>query len=220
MVTSRDADFGVAIVFKGDLAPSAAVDERDVPIFASDALSSSALSVSITLVPDDVFADRSASDYIDPAEDPIWVLVHDAGTADAQFFSMVLNGSDSIVCFRDEEAASRCGEALMSTGALRGPSTQSVLLEDLLSSLDEERDVCLVDEVVEQMFDEATAQEGDTPSLAIVASDPDDQMVGAVGDNKSGSGVTPDSVLKELERLFDAAANATAADDGDLDTPR
>ena len=78
---------------------------------------------------------------------PTGVLVHDAGTADAQYFSMVLNGSDSIVCFRDEDSAGRCGEALQGTGALRAPKTQEVLLEDLLNSISEERDVCLVDEV-------------------------------------------------------------------------
>lgn len=101
--------------------------------------------------------------------------MHDAGTGDAQYFSMMLNGSDSIVCFRDEESARRCGEALQLTGAacslaqltseprppnereaceshatagmIRGPSTESVLLDDLLSSISEDRDVCLVDEV-------------------------------------------------------------------------
>ena len=272
VVTSRDAEFGVAVVFKvrpcpapataypapcsspcrplhcrphttrevvrarrdaqGDLGGVPKVDERDIPLFASDAAAS--LSVSITMVPDDLFAGKQASDYIDPAEDPIcaprrrrpgraaaalaappgprraqaevplsrlaravwqhyrvptapfWanfalcmarcagpatprlphdscrarlshsvscappsagVLVHDAGTADAQYFSMVLNGSDSIVCFRDEDSASRCGEALQGTGALRAPKTQEVLLEDLLNSISEERDVCLVDEV-------------------------------------------------------------------------
>jgi len=145
VVTSRDADFAVAVVFQGDLGASPKVDEHEVPIFASDA--AAALSMSVTMVPDEVFAGKSASDYVDPAEDPIWVLVHDAGTADAQYFSMMLNGSDSVVCFRDEDSASRCGDALRTTGTLRAPETQEVLLEDLLNSISEECDVCLVDEV-------------------------------------------------------------------------
>lgn len=210
VVTSRDAEFGVAVVFKGDLGEQTTLDEREVPIFASDA--ASALSVSITMVPENLFSDKSASDYIDPAEDPIWVLVHDAGTADAQYFSMMLNGSDSIVCFRDEAAASRCGEALQSTGVLRGPSTQSVLLEDLLSSLSEERDVCLVDEVVEQLID-SDDDEDELPSL--IASDDMDDVVGSVQPSKSSA--TPNHVLMALERLY--AANSTSID-GDLDAPR
>jgi len=208
VVTSRDADFGVAIVFAGDLGNLPSVDDREIPIFASDA--AAALSVSITMVPGDLFEGKSASDYIDPAEDPIWVLVHDAGTADAQYFSMVLNGSDSIVCFRDEEAAARCGEALQATGNVRGPETQSVLLEDLLSSLSEERDVCLVDEVVEHMFE----SDDDSEATLIEASDENMEVVGSVGASRST--VTPSSVLKALERQF----NATSTEDGDPDGTR
>jgi len=209
VVTSRDADFGVAIVFKGDLGKLPATDAQDVPIFASDA--ATALSVSITMVPDDLYAGKSAADYIDPAEDPIWVLVHDAGTADAQYFSMVLNGSDSIVCFRDEEAASRCGEALQNTGTLRGPSAQCVLLEELLGSLSEERDVCLVDEVVDHMFD--GPDDADAEATLIEASGADDEVVGTVG---SHSSVTPSSVLKALEALYNATYGET---DGEPDGP-
>jgi len=196
VVTSRDAEFAVAVVFQGDIGAEPKVDEREIPLFASDA--AAALSMSVTMVPEEVFAGKSASDYVDPAEDPIWVLVHDAGTADAQYFSMMLNGSDSIVCFRDEDSASRCGDALRGTGALRAPETQEVLLEDLLTSIAEECDVCLVDEVVETLIDAAESDADTRPS--IVASDDDDTVVGC-----ARSSATPSSVIDALQRLFDGA---------------
>jgi len=211
VVTSRDASFGVAVVFKGDLGEYLSLDDLEVPIFASDTAAS--LSVSITMVPSHLFADKSAADYIDPAEDPIWVLVHDAHTSDAQYFSMMLNGSDSIVCFRDEESAHRCGRALQSTGALRGPSTQAVLLEDLLASLSEETEVCLIDEVVEQT---AESNEADAEDPSIIASYEKDGFIGSVQPSRSSA--TPSHVLMALERLYETV-NASAVD-GDFGASR
>ena len=42
------------------------------------------VSVSITMVPETCFEGKTASDFLDPTEDPVWVLVHDEGTGDAQ----------------------------------------------------------------------------------------------------------------------------------------
>jgi len=202
VVTSRDANFGVAVVFEGDLR---SIESTSQPIFDGSGKAST-LSVSITMVPEELYADVQASDYIDPAEDPIWVLVQDAGTADAQYFSMVLNGSDSIVCFRDEASASRCSAALTTTGAVRSPLTEEVLLEDLLSNPYEERDVCLVDEVVEMLLENE-----DEPSL--VAADEDDVTLASIGGAapEGKSSATPQRVLKMLDRLFHGV-NASDSD--------
>ena len=34
---------------------------------------------------------RTSADFIDPEVDEMFVLVHDAGTADAQYFSITVN---------------------------------------------------------------------------------------------------------------------------------
>jgi len=185
------------MVFHGDLKAN---DASEGLIFSPG--QPQPLTVSITMVPETLYADVHASDFIDPAEDPIWVLVQDAGTADAQYFSMVLNGSDSIVCFRDEASASRCSEALQTAGTVRSPLTEEVLLEDLLSNPYEERDVCLVDEVVDMLVDS-----DDDPN--IVAADAEAEMV-----LTSTSSATPPRVLRMLNRLFDAV-NASNSDTND-----
>ena len=104
VVTSRDADFKVGVVFKGDLIPVdppssssslGGVETRDtapdtVPPFITgfpsldaglaEVGASSAgprVAVSITMVPDACFEGRTADDFLDPAEDPVWVLIHD-----------------------------------------------------------------------------------------------------------------------------------------------
>ena len=35
------------------------------------------VSLTITMVPDDIFADKTSADFLDPSEDPVWVLIHD-----------------------------------------------------------------------------------------------------------------------------------------------
>ena len=113
LITSREADFRVGVVFKGDLE----ADASSTPLILSGTPPApDRLSLSITMVPDHVFAGRSSEEFLDPAEDPVWVLVHDEGTSDAQFFSMTLNGTASIVCFKDAEAAERCSSALINKG--------------------------------------------------------------------------------------------------------
>jgi len=202
VVTSRDADIRVAIVFKGDVeaAPDELASSGGLPLLITGAFRPPPVSVTITMVPDGLFSDKTSSDYLDPAEDPVWVLIHDEGTADAQFFSMTLNGTSSVVCFKDEEAAVSCSLALESKGASGRtvPSARSLLLGDLLETLgDEEVDVCLVDEVVETIIDDET-QPG------VVASDETDEVLGAVGGAVgSDSSASPASVRAMLNRILD-----------------
>jgi hypothetical protein len=282
VVTSRDADFRVGIVFRGDLttytaasarqglrdAASAAADDdgmgagfpaspaelaRSLGMSAAD-LSSfitsgndgaemadgedaangraaggssgplrERVSVSITMVPETCFEGKSASDFLDPSEDPVWVLVHDAGTADAQFFSMTLNGTSSVVCFKDEAAAQRCGAALQNKGAT-WPSPRSLLLEDLIETLGEEDvEVCLVDEVIETVLDEADEEAGATPGLTmtsaagddapgVVEADDNDSVLGAVSpglpSDAQQSSAIPAAVRDMFDRLYASESGA------------
>jgi len=223
VVTSRDADIRVAIVFKGALIavadedPSASVG---LPLFITSGAPPPPVSMTITMVPDDLYADKTSADYLDPSEDPIWVLVHDEGTADAQYFSMTLNGTASVVCFKDEAAAERCSLALESKGAAgsNGPSARSLLLGDLLETLgDDEVDVCLVDEVVETILE-------DEASPGVVASSESDEVLGSVGGGDApavghDSSASPSSVRAMLNRCLDGADDDSDADLDDRPLP-
>ena len=95
VVTSRDADFSVGVVFRGDLLRHGLTDVTGgaaAPLITGgvDEIypATPRVSVSITMVPDSVFEGRTADDFLDPSEDPVWVLVHDEGTGDADLFSV------------------------------------------------------------------------------------------------------------------------------------
>ena len=47
----------------------------------------------------------------------MYVLVHDAGTADAQYFAIGLNQSESVACFKTEQVALSFCRALLASGA-------------------------------------------------------------------------------------------------------
>jgi hypothetical protein len=208
VVTSREADIRVAIVFKGDLEAA----ESDSSAAAPPLLITSGdgerrrvgpLSLTITMVPSDLSEDKTSADFLDPSEDPVWVLVHDEGTADAQYFSMTLNGTSSVVCFKDEAAAKSCSLALENRGEVSvraGPTARSLLLGDLLETLDnDEVDVCLVDEVLETILDDDSSLPG------VVASDANDLVLGAVGGGGAAGGdstASPASVRAMLNRLM------------------
>lgn len=211
VVTSREADIRVAIVFKGDLEAA----ESDSSAAAPPLLITSGdgerrrvgpLSLTITMVPSDLSEDKSSADFLDPSEDPVWVLVHDEGTADAQYFSMTLNGTSSVVCFKDEAAAKSCSLALENRGEVSvraGPTARSLLLGDLLETLDnDEVDVCLVDEVLETILDDDSS---DSSLPGVVASDANDLVLGAVGGGGAAGGdstASPASVRAMLNRLM------------------
>jgi len=258
VVTSRDADFRVGIVFKGDLTSYSGEEAKeesasmglpddwsstmDISSFITTGLDEEEerrkvqrkkerVSVSITMVPETCFEGKTASDFLDPTEDPVWVLVHDEGTGDAQFFSMTLNGTDSVVCFKDEAAAVRCGTALQNKGAQTAPAPRPLLLEDLIETLGEgDVEVCLVDEVIETIIDEDDANpdggdglDGLTAELMsgprVVASDESDEVIGSVtGGDAQESSMSPAAVRTMLNRLFDQDEDAFLGDsDGDSD---
>jgi len=210
VITSREADFRVGVVFKGDLE----ADTASTPLIMSGVPPApERLSLSITMVPDHVFAGRSSDEFLDPAEDPVWVLVHDEGTSDAQFFSMTLNGTASIVCFKDAEAAERCSSALIDKGTAVA-TTRSMLLEELLDSIaDDNVEVCLVDEVVESLFDE---DEDGALQPGIVAADADDEVLGTFPidglEAAQQTSVAPSDVRDMLNRLYDAESGDEPGD--------
>lgn len=210
IVTSREADFRVALVFAGDLEVHEALKlEGLAPIFAPSQ-APRGVSVSITMVPDHMFADRKASDYMDPNEDPVWVLVHDAGTGDAQYFSMQLNGTESVVCFKDVAAAERCSKALVAKGSSE-PAPRELLLEELLDTIHTEMEVCLVDEVIETYEDEGDQAAAEGPG--VVASDLDDTVLGVVG---SADRSTSQAFRSTLEGLFSGEGSAQSALDEEV----
>jgi len=187
------------------------------------------VNVSITMIPETCFEGKTSQDFLDPSEDPVWVLVHDAGTGDAQFFSMTVNGTVSVVCFKDESAAERCGAALRNKGATTPPAPRSLYLEDLMESLGEDDtvEVCLVDEVIETVIDEDD-DSGTTDGLLnsglphVVATDQEDSVIGSVPSDASGaqqSSAIPQSVRAMLDRLYDDdTADFLPPDQGDGNT--
>ena len=177
-ICADDADFRVALVFKGDVKVSPSTTAEN-PLIVSGLAAPSAVTISITMVPDGMFEGKvcratgailapfrairrnsiltrhpppqTADDFLDPADERVWVLIHDAGTADAQYFAVALNGTRAVVCFRDESSAESCRSALDGNGQ-RQPSVASVMLDEVLYELDDDEDteLCLVDEVVER----------------------------------------------------------------------
>ena len=151
---------------------------------------------------------QTADDFLDPADERVWVLIHDAGTADAQYFAVALNGTRAVVCFRDESSAESCRSALDGNGQ-RQPSVASVMLDEVLYELDDDEDteLCLVDEVVE-MFDSAA----DGPEVIVTDGRGSDAIISAAaaGEGHDGFDATRISRVGErelLDRIFDADAS-------------
>ena len=130
VVSSREANFRVAMVFDGDLSFSSsssgsAADELGVfeldgaglPFTGEAGLlftetasgdkdeAAEYVTIAVSMVPEDMYAGRSSADFIDPEVDEMFVLVHDTGTADAQYFSIALNQSECVACFKTEGVA-------------------------------------------------------------------------------------------------------------------
>ena len=74
VITSREADFRVGVVFKGDFDA-----EDETPSNLSQLITAvpdpDRMSLSITIVPDNIFADRTSDEFLDPSEDPVRVPV-------------------------------------------------------------------------------------------------------------------------------------------------
>ena len=218
VITSREADFRVGVVFKGDLEMSANDALRSVQSFVSSARpEAERVNLSITMVPDHVFAGRTSAEFLDPSDEPIWVLVHDAGTADAQYFQMSLNGTSSVVCFKDLESAERCAHALQSKGT-SGTAARSILLEDLLDQIcDDETEVCLVDEVVETMVEGDGS--GELPGPGIIAADSSDQVLGSFpaepAEAARETSAVPRDVRAMLNRIYASEGGEADAGEGE-----
>ena len=171
-------------------------------------LSTSSTEQLVKLSAEHIFEGRSSADFLGPAEDPVWVLVHDEGTGDAQYFSMTLNGTSSIVCFKDAEAAERCSTALQGKGTAVA-ATRSLLLEELLDDIaDDDVEVCLVDEVVETLIEDDGS--GTMPGPGIVAADAEEAILGTYPDDGRAAAqetsVVPNDVRAMLDRLYDGDA--------------
>ena len=65
----------------------------------------------------------------------VWVLMHDAGTADAQFHTIIRNGTQMVVSFRDEGIATR-----HAAEAGTNVSPMPMYLDDVLDALHERDD--------------------------------------------------------------------------------
>lgn len=174
IVTSREADFRVAVVFEEDMQNAAANgDATDDSSARSEAsrrddvvqqlysqfpagmfagMPRKNFNLPLTMVPDTLYAGKTSADYIDPEEDSVWVLVSDAGTGDAELYSMPFNGTVSVVCFREGKAAKRCASSFNSKG-MGAIVPREMLLGQLLDMVSgDEMDVCLVDDA--SMYDE------------------------------------------------------------------
>ena len=141
VVASRDADMRVAVVF-------------------ATAAGAPSGKISPTLVPPDLFAGVSSADVLGSADDEVWVLEHDGGTADAQLYSVTLDGTASVICFKDRVSADTCCRAIAERGEAV-PRPTRMVLADVFASMSEEllagdADVCVVDEVEEVFLDEVT----------------------------------------------------------------
>lgn len=116
----------------------------------------------------------------------MFVLVHDAGTMDAQYFSIAVNRTDCVACFKNEDTALGFCRALLASGATL-PVPRAVMVDDLredVSSGGAGRDVCLVHSFAEML----AANDGDK-----VDGDTD-------GDGRDGAGA--DGASAELQSSF------------------
>lgn len=168
VVSSREADFRVAMVFDGDLSIGTAGSD-EAGVLGADAaglnLTEAGLligetgdedaqyvTIAVTMVPEDMYAGRSSADFIDPEEDEMYVLVHDAGTADAQYFAIgLVNQSESVACFKTEEVALSFCRALLASGATL-PVPRAVMLGELredVAASESGRKVCIVDSLAD-----------------------------------------------------------------------
>lgn len=231
VVSSREADFRVAVIFDGDLDMKSASSEPLITMGASIDPELN-MRVSFTLVPEDMFSEKSSADFLDPAEDKVWALIQDAGTGDAQFFSIAVNGTQSIVCFKEEAAARQCCEELLKGGSPY-PTPSHVLLEEVLDAVDEleidEMEVCLVDEVVPML-----GENGEDAGVLIAEEEGVDEVTAALAeteeedalqDSSAGAAVAhversqslSNQTRAMLNRLYSACASADTLMDDDSD---
>jgi len=258
VVSSREANFRVAMVFDGDLSFSSsssgsAADELGVfeldgaglPFTGEAGLlftetasgdkdeAAEYVTIAVSMVPEDMYAGRSSADFIDPEVDEMFVLVHDTGTADAQYFSIALNQSECVACFKTEGVALRFCRTLLASGATL-PVPRAVMLDELredVGSAESRRKLCIVDSLAELLAshgaegvdgaaDGAGAQHGGSGkvSSSFVITDESGEVVGGMAGDCIGAGgcsvsKTP-AVRDMLDRLFNDAQSDGPEEDG------
>lgn len=248
VVSSREANFRVAMVFDGDLSFSAsssgsAADElgglepdgAGLPFTGEAGLlftetasgdedeAAEYVTIAVSMVPDDMYAGRSSADFIDPEVDEMFVLVHDTGTADAQYFSIALNQTECVACFKTEGVALSFCRTLLASGATL-PVPRAVMLDELredVCSAESRRKVCIVDSLAELLAshgangidgidgaaDGAGAHHGGGGKISssFVITDESGEVVGGMAGDCIGAGCsvskTP-AVRDMLDRLF------------------
>ena len=184
-----DQEMRVGIVLRGDLT---VVQSSEPPLTLPAAPPE--VDLSVTAVPDGLFVDDVACCDVDDVScfdtddvscfdtdndkvlaegeltgtndivDRVWALVYDAGSADAQFCSVIIDGTTTLVCFCDEATAKRY--AHMQGGRLLAVQYRmSELLDALHESLQDgvavgAIDVYLIHTVAEGATDRVPAQTG------------------------------------------------------------
>lgn len=261
VVSSREANFRVAMVFDGDLSFSAsssgsAADElgafepggTGLPFTGEAGLlftetasgdedeAAEYVTIAVSMVPEDMYAGRSSADFIDPEVDEMFVLVHDTGTADAQYFSIALNQSECVACFKTEGVALSFCRTLLASGATL-PVPRAVMLDELredVGSADQRRKVCIVDSLAELLashgaggidgidggVDGADALDGGearVPSSFVITDESGEVVGGMAGDciNADGCSVSKTPAVRDmLDRLFNDEAESDGPEEG------
>lgn len=258
VVSSREADFRVAMVFDGDLSFSTAGSDEagvvgadgaglnltgDAGLLLAETGDEAAqyVTIAVTMVPEDMYAGRSSADFIDPVVDDMYVLVHDAGTADAQYFAIGLKQSECVACFKTEDVALSFCRALLASGATL-PVPRAVMLGELredVASAESGRKVCIVDSLTDLLasqgvegiddidadadadalldaFEAADGGGGHKVSSSFVITDEAGEVVGVMAADcigADGCSVSKTPAVREmLDRLFQ--------DDAESDGPR
>jgi len=240
VVSSHEADFRVAMVFSGDLTVTSTAELPYIMRESGVEPPPGAVTIAVTLVPEDMYEGKTSDDFVDPAVDTVWVLVHDVGMADAQYFSISVNATDSVVCFKTEAAALSCCKALLAKGAVL-PVPREVMLEEVLDDLhaaeagdDLPWDVCLVDSMTEVDIDDIVVDDDEADGddddgdddgeeaveSQLIVTDDADLVVGDIGAG-SGSSVSKTAAVRDmLDRLYGEAGTEKdggggASDDGE-----
>jgi len=185
--------------------------------------------VAYTVLPDEMFADKTSADFLDPMVDSVWVLVLDASTGDEQFYTLAINGTDSLVCFKSEAAAHRCRDVVAQRG---GPvaTPRAVLLEDLLFAVDEmdtddATEICLIDELVDLLSDAGNSTDAKMLTSVDTSTDTDSEAsvrpeaADAMSLSESDEGVPSEAEMQRRarnseERDFRASARASLEQGG------
>ena len=127
---------------------------------------------------------------------------------------MRLNGTASVICFKDQASAERCSAALRQKGTAAA-SARPLMLEEVMDRVaDAALEICLVDEVIETVLDDAAGGDGDDAQLlpGVIATDQRDAPLGQAGVSErpapGESSLAPAAVRQMLQGLYDRAPSS------------